>query len=136
VDACRPYLALPHFNRDIIYNKSRAAAGMCEYALNIIKYFDVVTMIEPKRLELAEANATLEEANSTLTTVKARVAELNALVAELERQFKEVCAPSTLSLSLSLSLSLRVCVSLTVPLSPSVSVCLSLTVCLFLRVSL
>jgi dynein heavy chain len=132
VDACRPYLALPHFNRDIIYNKSRAAAGMCEYALNIIKYFDVVTMIEPKRLELAEANATLEEANSTLTTVKARVAELNALVAELERQFKEVCAPSTLSLSLSL----RVCVSLTVPLSPSVSVCLSLTVCLFLRVSL
>ena len=89
VEACRPYLALPHFNRDIIYNKSRAAAGMCEYALNIIKYFDVVTMIEPKRLELAEANATLAEANEKLATVQARVAELNALVAELERQFKE-----------------------------------------------
>ena len=27
VDACRPYLELEHFTREIIYNKSRAAAG-------------------------------------------------------------------------------------------------------------
>jgi hypothetical protein len=39
VDACRPYLELEHFNRDAIYNKSRAAAGLCEFAINIIKYF-------------------------------------------------------------------------------------------------
>lgn len=89
VEACRPYLALPHYNRDTIYNKSRAAAGLCEYSLNIIKYFDVVQMIEPKRQELAEANRTLGEANEKLALVQARVAELNALVADLERQFKE-----------------------------------------------
>jgi dynein heavy chain len=89
VEACRPYLALPHFTRDIIYNKSRAAAGMCEFAINIIKYFDVVQMIEPKRMELAEANATLAEANEKLAQVQARVAELNALVADLEAQFAQ-----------------------------------------------
>ena len=89
VDACRPYLELEHFNRDAIYNKSRAAAGLCEFAINIIKYFDVITMIEPKRQELAEANAQLDEANTKLAAVQEKVANLNALVADLERQFNE-----------------------------------------------
>ena len=89
VDACRPYLELPHFNRDTIYNKSRAAAGLCEFAINIIKYYDVITMIEPKRKELADANAQLDEANATLQAVQDKVAGLNALVADLERQFNE-----------------------------------------------
>lgn len=89
VDACRPYLQLEHFTKDIIYNKSRAAAGLCEWAINIIKYYDVVAEVEPKRLELAAANAKLEEANTTLAIVQEKVAALNAKVAELERQFKE-----------------------------------------------
>ena len=89
VDACRPYLELPHFNRDTIYNKSRAAAGLCEFAINIVKYYDVISMIEPKRKELADANDQLNEANATLQAVQDKVAALNALVADLERQFNE-----------------------------------------------
>jgi len=89
VDACRPYLELEHFNRETIYNKSRAAAGMCEFAINIIKYFDVITMIDPLRQELAEANEQLAEANTKLAAVQAKVAMLNALVADLERQYDE-----------------------------------------------
>lgn len=88
VDATREYLALPHFNKETIYNKSRAAAGLCEWAINIVMYFDVVSEVEPKRLELAAANAKLEEANATLTEVQAKVAKLNAMVQDLENQFK------------------------------------------------
>ncbi len=44
--------------------------------------------VEPKRQELAAANAKLEEANVTLTAVQAKVAELNAMVQDLEAQFK------------------------------------------------
>jgi hypothetical protein len=40
----------------------------------------VVSEVEPKRQELAAANAKLEEANVTLTAVQAKVAELNAKV--------------------------------------------------------
>jgi dynein heavy chain len=65
VDACRPYLALEYFNREAIGKKSAAAAGLCEWAVNIIKYYDVVQEVEPKRQELAAANAKLEEANQT-----------------------------------------------------------------------
>lgn len=45
VEACRSYLELPHFNRDIIYTKSHAAAGLCEWAVNIVKYYDVVSEV-------------------------------------------------------------------------------------------
>jgi len=48
----------------------------------------VVSEVEPKRQELAAANAKLEEANVTLTQVQEKVAELNAKVQELEAQFK------------------------------------------------
>lgn len=89
VDATRVYLALEHFNKDIIYNKSRAAAGLCDWAINIVKYYDVVSEVEPKRKELAEANATLAEANIKLEAVQTKVAELNAMVAKLEAEFNE-----------------------------------------------
>ena len=87
VDATRPYLELPHFTRDIIMNKSKAAAGLCDWAVNIVKYFDVVIDVAPKKAELAEANEKLQTANETLTEVMAKVAELNAMVADLEAQF-------------------------------------------------
>ena len=87
VEATRPYLELPHFTRDIIANKSKAAAGLCDWAINIVKYFDVVIDVAPKKAELAEANEKLHNANETLTSVMAKVAELNAMVADLEAQF-------------------------------------------------
>ena len=80
--------ALKYPHREVIWNKSRAAAGLCEWAINIVMYFDVVSEVEPKRIELAEANAKLEEANVTLTEVQAKVAKLNAMVKDLEDQFK------------------------------------------------
>ena len=55
VEACRPYIQLPHFNKEIMGNKSKAAAGLCEFVINIVMYYDVVSMVEPKRQELAEA---------------------------------------------------------------------------------
>lgn len=73
VEACRSYLELPHFNKEVIYNKSRAAAGLCEWAINIVKYYDVVSKVEPKRQELAAANAKLHEANTTLAAVQQKV---------------------------------------------------------------
>jgi dynein heavy chain len=77
VEACRSYLELPHFNKEIIFNKSRAAAGLCEWAINIVKYFDVVSEVEPKRQELAAANAKLHEANTTLAAVQQKVSTLS-----------------------------------------------------------
>ena len=92
VEACRPYLALPHFNKETIANKSKAAAGLCEWAINIIMYYDVVSMVEPKRQELAEANAKLADADHKLGEVRAKVQALNDMVQDLENQFNKAIA--------------------------------------------
>lgn len=76
--------------RDIISNKSKAAAGLCDWAINIVKYYDVVSEVEPKRLELAGANDKLAAANTTLKQVQDKVALLNAQVKELEDQYNKV----------------------------------------------
>ena len=60
--------------------------------LNIVKYYDVVSEVEPKRQELAAANAKLTEANTMLAAVREKVAELNAKVQELEAQFAAAVA--------------------------------------------
>ncbi|PRW60500.1 Dynein alpha flagellar outer arm [Chlorella sorokiniana] len=50
------------------------------------QYYDVWSTVEPKRQELAQANAKLAEANTKLQEVQAKVAALNAQLAELESQ--------------------------------------------------
>ena len=57
-------------------------------AINIVCYFDVVSEVEPKRQELAAANAQPQEGQEKLSEVEAKVAELNAMVAELEQLFE------------------------------------------------
>ena len=92
VEACRPYIQLPHFNKEIMGNKSKAAAGLCEFVINIVMYYDVVSMVEPKRQELAEANAKLEGANTKLKAVREKVQALNEMVEDLENQFNKAIA--------------------------------------------
>lgn len=78
--------------REVIANKSKAAAGLCDWAINIVKYFDVVAEVEPKRAELAAANGKLNDANATLKTVQDKVAGLNAQVRSLEEAYSKVCS--------------------------------------------
>ncbi|KAI3429649.1 hypothetical protein D9Q98_005734 [Chlorella vulgaris] len=92
VDACRTYLDLPHFNKETMSNKSKAAAGLCSWAINIVRYYDVWSTVEPKRQELAQANAKLQEANEKLAAVRAKVAALNAQLEALEQQYAAAAA--------------------------------------------
>lgn len=48
-------MSLPHFNGETMAAKSNAAKGVCEWVVNIVKYYDVIQIIEPKRKNLKEA---------------------------------------------------------------------------------
>jgi len=41
----RPYLAMEHFDPDIMLSKNSAAAGLCSWATNIVQYHDVLVNI-------------------------------------------------------------------------------------------
>jgi dynein heavy chain len=59
----RATLALESFTPENIATKSSAAAGVCEWIINITKYYDVFVSVEPKKQAVAEAQATLAAAN-------------------------------------------------------------------------
>ena len=58
--------------------KSAAAAGVCDWIINITSYYDVFVSVEPKKAAVAEAKETLAAANQKKAEVDVLVADLNA----------------------------------------------------------
>ena len=59
IKAIQPYMDDPEFDPELIRSKSTAAAGLCSWVINIIKFFEVFCKVEPKRRALETANAEL-----------------------------------------------------------------------------
>jgi hypothetical protein len=68
-----PYLKDKEFDPEFIRSKSAAAAGLCSWVINIVKFFEVYCDVEPKRRALEEANAELVAAQDKLAAVKQKV---------------------------------------------------------------
>jgi dynein heavy chain, axonemal len=85
----RPYLAMEHFNVETIESKNRAAAGLCAWVINIVKYHDTIVSVEPKRMALKDANARLLSANDILEKVTVHVADLTARLKKLTDAYDE-----------------------------------------------
>lgn len=83
----RPFLQLEHFNPEVIEKRNSAAAGLCAWVINIVNYFDIVQLVEPKRMALREANKLLDAANEQLDGVRARVAALQDRLDVLTAEF-------------------------------------------------
>lgn len=62
----KDYLSNPEFDPAIIENKSKAAAGLCSWVLNIVKFWDVIQEVGPLRKQLEEAKDQLETATVKL----------------------------------------------------------------------
>ncbi|GAB0197572.1 dynein axonemal heavy chain 17 [Grus japonensis] len=90
--AFQPYQSDPSFDPEFIMSKSMAAAGLCSWCLNIVRFYEVFCEVEPKRLALEEANAELAEAQEKLSRIKNKVADLNANLAALTAEFEKATA--------------------------------------------
>lgn len=49
IKAIQPYLKDSEFEPDFIRSKSAAAAGLCAWVINIIRFYEVFCDVEPKR---------------------------------------------------------------------------------------
>mmetsp|Transcript_31209 Transcript_31209/g.79123 ORF Transcript_31209/g.79123 Transcript_31209/m.79123 type:complete len:3875 (-) Transcript_31209:127-11751(-) len=93
VDGARPYLELEHVkNLEIMKKKSNAAAGLCDFLLNIVMYYDIVVTVEPKRNALKQAQQELADANQKLEEVNAHVADLQSKLETLIAEYDKVVA--------------------------------------------
>lgn len=85
----KEYLSNPVFDPVIMAGKSNAAAGLCSWVINIVKFYDVIQEVGPLRKSLEEAKLQLEEATVKLNAVQEVVRGLNEKLAELNRNFME-----------------------------------------------
>lgn len=60
------YVKNPEFQPDKVATKSLAAAGLCSWVLNILKYYDVFQVVGPKRRALTQATKDLNAARDKL----------------------------------------------------------------------
>ncbi|XP_076855598.1 dynein axonemal heavy chain 17-like [Brachyhypopomus gauderio] len=95
-DACikafQPFKNDPQFVPEFIRSKSIAAAGLCSWCLNIVRFFEVYCDVKPKRQALALANAELAAAQDKLSIITSKIAQLNANLAKLTSKFKKATA--------------------------------------------
>ncbi|KAF6202116.1 hypothetical protein GE061_004514 [Apolygus lucorum] len=92
VKAIQPYLKDEEFEPEFIRSKSAAAAGLCAWVINIIKFFEVYCDVEPKRKALEAANAELAAAQDKLAVIKAKVNSLEEQLSQLTRDFEQATA--------------------------------------------
>ncbi|XP_072602604.1 dynein axonemal heavy chain 17 isoform X1 [Vulpes vulpes] len=90
--AFKPYQGNPTFDPEFIRSKSTAAAGLCSWCINIVRFYEVYCDVAPKRLALEEANAELAEAQEKLSRIKNKIAELNANLSNLTSAFEKATA--------------------------------------------
>ncbi|NXH56730.1 DYH9 protein, partial [Rhabdornis inornatus] len=90
--ALQPYLQDPEFNPEFVATKSSAAAGLCSWVLNIVRFHRVFCEVQPKRQALHRANAELAAAQDKLATVKAKIARLNENLSKLTARFEQATA--------------------------------------------
>ncbi|NWT02283.1 DYH9 protein, partial [Mionectes macconnelli] len=87
--ALQPYLQDSKFNPEFVATKSSAAAGLCSWVVNIVRFHGVFSEVQPKRQALSRANTELAAAQDKLSTIKAKIARLDQNLGRLRAQFEE-----------------------------------------------
>ncbi|XP_017170010.1 dynein axonemal heavy chain 9 isoform X1 [Mus musculus] len=90
--AIRPYLQDPAFNPEFVATKSYAAAGLCSWVINIVRFYEVFCDVEPKRQALNKATSDLTTAQEKLAAIKAKITHLNENLAKLTTKFEKATA--------------------------------------------
>ncbi|XP_039379215.1 dynein heavy chain 11, axonemal isoform X8 [Mauremys reevesii] len=86
------YLKDPEFNPNLVRTKSFAAAGLCAWVINIVKFYEVYCDVEPKRHALAHANAELASATEKLGAIRKKLIELDSNLCRLTASFEKAIA--------------------------------------------
>ncbi|KAH0621501.1 hypothetical protein JD844_022871 [Phrynosoma platyrhinos] len=86
------YLSDPEFNPEFVRTKSSAAAGLCAWVINIIKFHEVYCEVDLKRQSLAQANADLIIAAEKLDSIRKKLTELDTNLAAFTTTFERATA--------------------------------------------
>ncbi|XP_018092353.2 dynein heavy chain 11, axonemal-like [Xenopus laevis] len=86
------YLSDPEFNPELVRTKSSAAAGLCAWVINIIRFHEVYCEVDIKRQALSQANVDLVIAAEKLEIIQKKLEELDTNLAALTTDFERATA--------------------------------------------
>ncbi|KAM3917468.1 dynein axonemal heavy chain 11-like [Leptodactylus fuscus] len=86
------YLRDPEFNPEFVRTKSSAAAGLCAWVINIIKFHEIFCEVDFKRQSLSQANTDLVYAAEKLEIIQKKLEELDTNLAALTAAFEKATA--------------------------------------------
>ncbi|KAK3551295.1 hypothetical protein QTP70_013939, partial [Hemibagrus guttatus] len=86
------YLSNPEFHPEHVRTKSYAAAGLCAWTINIVRYYEVYCQVVPKRQALSQANTELDNATAKLLTIRKKLDDLDRHLQSLTAQFERAAA--------------------------------------------
>ncbi|RYG69725.1 hypothetical protein EON64_02000, partial [archaeon] len=89
ISQIEPFYNDPNFTPEIIEKASKACKAMCMWARAMYKYHQVTLIVEPKKKQLAEAQASLDITMQVLQRAQSTLAEAEEKIAQLEASFKE-----------------------------------------------
>ncbi|XP_073974323.1 dynein beta chain, ciliary-like isoform X3 [Rhodnius prolixus] len=92
VKAVQPYIEDPQFTPETVITKSSAAAGLCAWVINIMKFHEVWMIVLPKKKAEAAAQAELLQAQTRLAEIEERISKLEEQLSVLTSQFEEALA--------------------------------------------
>lgn len=79
----------PEYSEAELKKASKAAAGLGNWVKAMVAYDEAMKIVTPKKIKLAEAQATLKEAQEAWDKARANLAEMEEQVRKLEETFTE-----------------------------------------------
>jgi len=73
----------PNFSLDAVKTASEALLGICKWAMAMMKYHELLKIVNPKRAKVAEMNEKLSIVRAQLAEKMKKLKEVEAMMAEL-----------------------------------------------------
>lgn len=85
----KQFITKPEFEKDKVFTASKAAGSLSMWIRAVIDTYEALLVVEPKKIQLAEAEEKLKMAESDLAKKKAALNEVLELLRKLEQEYRD-----------------------------------------------
>ena len=88
INKLKQFITKPEFEKEKVFTASKAAGSLSMWIRAVVDTYGALLVVEPKKIQLAEAEERLKSAEAILAEKKAALDEVISLVNKLEEQYR------------------------------------------------